>query len=183
MSGASNFCVPAYRSSLKLSWNIWGEEAAFSFSSHQVWEFLSLTVKVQQIVMVQLHSWQLEAQILAKLETCVSSSKEVVRNMQESAPSWCCRNWKAQILAKLETCVSSSKEVVRSMQESAPSWCCRNWKAVEYLLGQSMIQQLYTDMGSWFYQEWANGLLWFDNLVSLIWALGFQNTRKGEKRK
>ena len=149
MSGASNFCVPAYRSSLKLSWNIWGEEAAFSFSSHQVWEFLSLTVKVQQIVMVQLHSWQLEAQILAKLETCVSSSKEVVR----------------------------------SMQESAPSWCCRNWKAVEYLLGQSMIQQLYTDMGSWFYQEWANGLLWFDNLVSLIWALGFQNTRKGEKRK
>lgn len=66
MSGASKSCVV---SNLKLSWNIWGEGAACSFLSDQLWECLSLTVKVQQMTMIQLHSWQFELQILAKLET------------------------------------------------------------------------------------------------------------------
>lgn len=47
---------------------------------HQVWECLSQDPTDDNTV--QLHSWQLEGQILAKLETCVSSSKEVVRCVQ-----------------------------------------------------------------------------------------------------
>lgn len=78
-----------------LAWNCpetFGDSGLHVLS--QVWECLNLAVRIQWITMVQLQSWQFEAQILAKLEIYVSHSKELVRRMQRSAASWSVRTEK-----------------------------------------------------------------------------------------